>query len=147
LTGKERNTVGIAVALPVREVYTYSVPDHLATMAEVGRRTLVPFRNRKVIGYIIKKEIDPKDEGIKDILEFLDPGPLFNLNLVPFFQWMADYYLFPIGLLIQSALPAGINVTPFKTGRLTNEGISLIKSRQISSDERKSHLMFHFCRN
>jgi primosomal protein N' (replication factor Y) len=137
LTGKERNIVGIAVALPVREVYKYSVPDHLAPMAEVGRRALVPFRNRKVIGYIIKKEIDPKEEGIKDILEFLDPGPLFNDNLVPFFQWMADYYLFPIGLLIQSALPAGINVTPFKTGQLTNEGIALIKSRHISSDERK----------
>jgi len=135
LTGKDRYILGIAITLPVREVFSYSVPDNLVVMAEVGRRALVPFRNRKVIGYIIKKDLGTRDEGIKDILDILDPEPLFKDNLVPFFQWMADYYLFPIGLLVQSALPSGLNLTPFKSGRLTQAGMAVMKSLPASSSE------------
>jgi primosomal protein N' (replication factor Y) len=118
LTFKQRHILSVAVTLPVRGEYTYSVPDELVPPAAVavGCRIMVPFRNRKVIGYVLKKEIGEKGEGIKDIQDVLDSEPLFHDNLVPFFQWMADYYLFPIGLLIQSALPSGLNVAPGRSG-------------------------------
>jgi primosomal protein N' (replication factor Y) len=135
LTGKDRYILGVAITLPVREVFSYSVPDNLVAMAEVGRRVLVPFGSRKVIGYIIKKDLGTIDEGIKDILEILDPEPLFKDNLVPFFQWMADYYLFPIGLLVRSALPSGLNLTPYKSGRITQAGLAVMKSLPTSSIE------------
>ena len=139
MTGKDRHILGIAVTLPVREVFSYSVPDNLVARAEVGRRALVPFRNRSVIGYIIKKEVGTKDEGIgiKDILDILDTESLFKDNLVPFFQWMADYYLFPIGLLVQSALPTGLNAAPFKSGKLTKEGMAAMELLPSSSDEKR----------
>ena len=135
MTSRDRYILGVAITLPVREVFSYSVPDNLVAMAEIGRRALVPFRNRKVIGYIIKKDLGTRDEGIKDILEILDPEPLFKDNLVPFFQWMADYYLFPIGLLVQSALPSGLNLTPYKSGTITQAGLTAMKSLPASSIE------------
>ena len=135
MTGKDRYILGVAITLPVREIFSYSVPDNLIAMAEVGRRVLVPFRTRKVIGYIIKKDLGTRDEGIKDILDILDPEPLFKDNLVPFFQWMADYYLFPIGLLVQSALPSGMNLTPYKSGRITQAGLAAMKTLPASSIE------------
>ena len=98
---------------------------------------LVPFQNRKVTGYIIEKGPDNKEKDLKEILEVLDPEPLFHHNLVPFFKWMAGYYLYPIGRLIQSGLPGGLNVSSFKTGCLTEKGLAVLKSLRDHSDERK----------
>jgi primosomal protein N' (replication factor Y) (superfamily II helicase) len=128
----------IAVALPVRETYSYSIPASLQQRAGIGRRALVPFRNRKITGYIIGIEIQGQEEmkGIKDILDILDSEPLFHEKSVPFFKWMADYYMFPIGLLIRSALPGGLNATSFKSARLSDEGMKGIDAPDISPDER-----------
>ncbi len=136
LNGKH-TYLGIAVTLPVREIFSYAVPDHLVHMAQIGRRALVPFRNRNVIGYIVKKDFGTKKEEIKKILDILDPEPLFTENLVPFFQWMADYYLFPMGMLIRSALPTGLNVPQFKSAELTEKGMEAIKRLSSSSREAK----------
>ncbi len=107
-------------------------------MTKTGCRALVPFRNQRVIGYVLERETNilQRDEGIRDILDILDPEPLFHRNLVPFLEWMADYYLYPLGRLIQSALPTGLNVTPFQSGRLTVEGLEALNSFDISPDEK-----------
>lgn len=126
------------MTLPVRETYSYSVPDSLRQMSGIGRRAVVPFRNRKVIGYIIgiEKQGQEETKSIKDILDVLDSEPLFNEKLVPFFKWMADYYMFPIGLLIRSALPGGINATSYKSAQLSDKGMEVINTAGIPPDER-----------
>jgi primosomal protein N' (replication factor Y) len=125
------------VALPVRETFFYAVPDGLASKAEVGCRVRVPFRNRRVTGYILERVSENSEAGLKEILEILDPEPLFHSGLVPFFQWMADYYLYPIGRLIQSALPGGLNADPYKTGRLTEKGLKVLSGLPADSEERR----------
>ena len=135
-THNKNYILGIAVTLPVKEVFSYNVPDNLISTAKVGCRALVPFRNRKVIGYILGKEVWDGEKGLKDILDVLDPEPLFHHSIVPFFQWMSGYYLYPIGRLIQSALPGGLNVTPFKTGKITRKGLKALNSITTASDER-----------
>jgi len=137
LTPKDRYSLRIAVTLPVRDTFSYTVPDHLVSRADIGCRALVPFRNRKVIGYILEKEVTQNDNELKDILDILDPEPLFHHGIVPLFQWMADYYLHPLGRLIQSALPGGLNVTPFKTGQLTDKGQRALNALSVSSDEKR----------
>jgi len=127
----DKNSISVAVALPVSETFHYLIPDNLASKAEVGCRVLIPFRNRKVTGYILEKRSVDREEDLKEILDILDQEPLFHEGLVPFFRWMADYYRYPIGRLIQSALPGGLNVSPFKMGRLTEMGLSVLReSRQ-----------------
>ncbi|MBW1942463.1 MAG: primosomal protein N', partial [Deltaproteobacteria bacterium] len=125
----------IAVCLPVKETYTYSVPESLTSRAEIGCRVMVPFRNQQVTGYILeRKAMEPK--GLfKDIKEVLDGEPLFPEVMVPFFQWMSEYYLYPIGRLIRSALPAGINRSPFKSGRITEQGIRAMAVLEPRSKE------------
>jgi primosomal protein N' (replication factor Y) (superfamily II helicase) len=138
LSEKSDNILRIAVTLPVRETYSYTVPDSLQQMAGIGRRALVPFRNRKVIGYIIGIENGDQAgiKDIKDIHDILDSEPLFHERIVPFFQWMADYYMFPIGLLIRSALPGGINATSYKSASLSDKGMKGLNTPDISPDER-----------
>jgi len=51
---------------------------------------------------------------------------MFPRQMVPFFEWMAKYYLYPIGQVIQSALPGGLNEKIFKTAILTEKGMEAL---------------------
>ncbi|MBW1763197.1 MAG: primosomal protein N' [Deltaproteobacteria bacterium] len=127
----------MAVSLPVRETYSYAVPDHLVSRAGIGRRVLVPFGGRRVIGYILAKEdCDPKKE-LKEILDLPDQEPLFHESMVNFFQWMSYYYIYPIGRLIQSALPSGINETVYRIGHITDKGRTALDSQPLPPDRRE----------
>jgi primosomal protein N' (replication factor Y) len=100
--------VRIAVALPVAGTYTYKIPEHLSFLAEPGMRALVPFGQRSVTGYILGESAEMDLDSVKCILDILDEFPLFPASMVPFFEWIADYYLYPLGQVIQSALPGGL---------------------------------------
>jgi len=128
----------VAVCAPVENLYTYSVPGDLRPEIEVGKRVLVPFNNREVIGYIADIGLDDKDidYSLKDISDILDQKPLFGSNLIPFFRWISDYYLCPIGMVIQSALPGGLNALPFKSGTITDKGLAALDSSSIRPDQR-----------
>ncbi|MBK5100585.1 MAG: primosomal protein N', partial [Desulfobacteraceae bacterium] len=131
----------VAVTVPVKGTFFYSVPESLAPKAQVGCLVMVPFRNRKVTGFIVEN-IPPaqadrdKGQGLKNILEILDPEPFFHRQQVPFFEWMAHYYLHPIGQVIQSALPCGLDMTPFKTASLTDKGLAVLETLPAHSEER-----------
>src|SRR4030042_1166269 len=47
--------------------------------------------------------------------------------MVPFFEWMAEYYIHPIGRVIQSALPGGLNTKSYKTAFLTEKGLEVLE--------------------
>ena len=130
----------VAVSLPVKNTFHYAVPNRLLPAAKIGCRAKVPFRTRSVTGYILETGAKEPNESPKEIVDILDPEPLFHAGLVPFFQWMAEYYLFPIGRLIQSALPGGLNVTAFKTAKLTSKGRDVLKLLPSHSDEKQALL-------
>ncbi len=125
----------VAVAVNVKGSFLYSIPEHLESMARVGCRVFVPFGNRKVTGYVLEKGEGQGDHELKDISEVLDPEPLFHEQEVPFFEWMADYYLHPVGRVIQSVLPGGLNAAPFKSARLTEKGLSVLDRVPAGSQE------------
>ena len=125
----------IALALPVRETFDYSVPERLASGARVGCRVHVKFRNRTVTGYIVEIREDGPAEGLKEIDEILDPEPLFHPAWVRFLSWAADYYLYPLGRFIQAALPGGLNVHPFVCCELTPSGAEVLARLGTKSQE------------
>lgn len=105
--------------------FDYLLPRSLADRARVGCRVTAPFNNRRVTGYILEtslREETPELLGLKEILDVLDDEPLFHEEMVPFFEWMADYYLHPLGRVIQCALPGGLSVRSYKAARLTEAG-------------------------
>ncbi len=102
--------VEVAVALPAEHTFDYQVPRNLSPVAEIGKRVLVPFGKRRVTGYIIREKTSSDREDVKDILQILDDLPLFGPSMVPFYQWVSNYYHYPLGKVIKGALPAGITV-------------------------------------
>lgn len=120
--------VKIAVCAPVWGTYTYRVPPSLAALAEAGRRVMVPFGNRTVTGFVLSEDGNETGMELKEIQRIFDEPPLFGPAMVPLFEWMADYYFHPPGQVIESVLPAGLNVNPFQCAVLTKEGECALKS-------------------
>jgi primosomal protein N' (replication factor Y) len=115
--------IEVAVALPVQRTYTYSVPAAYQAQLQPGKRTLVPFGRRRVTGYVLGALAPPEDGlEIKAVLDILDAQPLFPAAMIPFFKWVADYYLHPLGEVIKAALPQGINLCDRAVLSLTPEG-------------------------
>jgi len=101
--------ISVAVSLPVINSYTYKVPDHLKACWSPGMRVLVPFKNRRVTGYIISGQETCKGFKAKKILDILDDHPLFPESEISFFKWIAGYYIHPLGEVIKAALPSGLD--------------------------------------
>ena len=95
----------MAVALPLRETYSYALPDGLAAGSLVGCRVTVPFGWRKATGFVLGEGPPDTDQPLRPLLDISEEDPLFHSSAVPFLEWVASYYLYPIGLLIQSVAP------------------------------------------
>jgi primosomal protein N' (replication factor Y) len=102
--------VNVAVSIPSAGPFTYGVPDGMEGRIAVGKRALVPLGRRHVTGYIV--EIVPSTEisSVKNIVDLLDEEPLFDEETLAFYQWTAEYYVYPMGKALQAALPGGIDV-------------------------------------
>ena len=140
MTGNStKRTISVAVCAPVENLFTYRVPAELWPDAGVGKRVLAPFNNRAVIGYIMDTGTgdDAPDYEIKDISDILDQTPLFNERMIPFFRWISEYYLCAIGMVIQSALPGGLNVLPFRSGSITEKGLKALETLSVKPEQTK----------
>lgn len=131
----------VGIALPLKKTLHYSIPPHLRPLCEIGKRVLVPLGKRKVTGYLLKicPSLPPGIKApIKNILDVLDDSPLFDEGMLQFFRWAADYYLAPLGEVIKTALPSGINWESYYHLSLTQEGRRVAASS--SPGRRTSHI-------
>ncbi len=129
--------IDVAVALPVYNTYTYSVPPDLYLFVSIGKRVLVPFGQRRITGYILgpRKNIGPNK--LKLILDILDEKPLFPSSMIPFFKWIADYYMHPIGDVIKCALPGGLNIYDLANIAITEKGEKALNENLITPFEKE----------
>ncbi|MFC1516896.1 DEAD/DEAH box helicase [Thermodesulfobacteriota bacterium] len=127
--------IEVAVALPVYQTFTYQVPEHLVSFTTAGKRMLVPFGTRTVTGYSLGPGAVADRKEIKAIYDVLDEAPLFPSNMIPFFRWIADYYMYPIGDVIKTALPGGINYYDLVTFDITGEGEKAMREGSVTPME------------
>ncbi len=129
--------IAVAVTLPLHPMYTYSVPEALVDLAVAGKRVLVPFGKRRITGYICGPGQPDETHTIRPISEVLDQAPLFPENMLPFFQWAADYYMHPLGEVIKTALPGGLNVYDVATFSITEKGRAALDGKDAIDTERQ----------
>ena len=114
--------IEVAIALPVFQTFTYSVPESFAEFMATGKRVLVPFGQRRVTGYVFGQSQGSNTKEIKSILDILDEVPLFPSSMVPFFKWISDYYKYPVGQVVKNALPGGLNIRDYASVAITEKG-------------------------
>ncbi len=124
--------IEVAVPLPVYQTYTYRLPPQFEGIAQAGMRVLVPFGRRQVTAYVLGPgEPPPGAAPVKAIKDVLDEAPLFPDTMAPLFKWTADYYLHPLGQVIQTALPGGLTVQEQALYRLTDLGRGILEQPEV----------------
>lgn len=105
--------VSVLLALPLREYYTYSVPESLAAQVKIGVRVIVNFGAKKFYSGIIVDifENDSINFQVKDIEEILDSEPICNQSQFDFWKWISFYYMCSEGEVMNAALPSGLKIT------------------------------------
>ena len=98
--------------LPLEGTFTYSVPQDLEYKIKVGMRVVVPCGQKKTYTALCVEVTDKKpDIGVKNIkciYSVLDDMPMLLPQQLKLWQWMADYYMCPLGDIYKAALPAGL---------------------------------------
>jgi primosomal protein N' (replication factor Y) len=100
----------VILPLPLDGMFTYSVPPSLEEQVQRGVRVLVPLgRNKTYVGIVSEKHNRaPEGYQTKDILQVLDMTPILLDSQLRLWQWIADYYMSPIGEVYKAALPSGL---------------------------------------
>lgn len=105
----------VAVPLPLDNNFHYRVPSELVDRIKPGVRVFVPFGRRKLTAYVLGFSTPPPDQILKDLLAVLDDEPLWTAGDLSFFHWTANYYFHPLGEVLKTALPTGINLQSKKS--------------------------------
>ncbi len=127
----------VVLALPLHKSLDYQVPPPLRDVVAVGSRVLVPLERRKVTGYVVAVKDSSEIENIKPIEEVLDLLPLFGPSDLIFFKWISSYYFSPLGEVIKTALPSGINVKTNHYLSLTPQGKERLQDSTLSPAEKE----------
>lgn len=119
----------VAVDIPLFKALTYAVPAELDGLLQPGHLVQVPFRNRSKTGLVLSVDETLEDESIaskiRDIVDLVDAEPLLDERNIEFLQFIADYYLAPIGQVVRLALPSFVRLEGMKHYRLVDGASSV----------------------
>ena len=100
----------VILPVPLEGTFTYAVPQQLQGQVAAGMRVLVPFGRSKSYVGIVARLHDEQPEGyeVKPLAQLMDRQPILLDGQMLLWQWMADYYMAPLGDVMKAALPAGL---------------------------------------
>src|SRR5215472_11796017 len=100
------------------EELSYEVPPAMNDALSVGHRVLIPLRSRKVTGIVLEISQEPATEPLKQILEILEPRPLYDASHLRLLAFLASYYMTSLGDAYRSVIPSVARVESRQSYRL-----------------------------
>lgn len=102
--------VDVLLPLPLEGLYTYAVPTEMEGRVSFGMRVMVPLGKTKTyVAMAVRVHQDkPQATSLKSILQVLDQHPVLLPEQYRLWQWIAHYYMSPLGDVLKAALPAGL---------------------------------------
>ena len=111
----------VALPVPLDRVFTYAVREE--QRPQRGARVIAPFRNEKLIGVVTGlSDKAPADFEARYLEAVLDEEPLLSEPLMALGEWMAQYYLAPLGEVLRGMLPLMAEVRRTVYYRITDLG-------------------------
>lgn len=100
----------IILPVPLEGLFTYAISERLLGRITFGMRVLVNFGPKKTYVGIVAKTHDnePKGYKTKEIIDIADEQPMLLDKQFKLWQWIAEYYLSPIGDIYKAAMPSGL---------------------------------------
>ncbi|MBF7682278.1 primosomal protein N' [Acinetobacter sp. B5B] len=102
--------IRVAVPVPIHDCFDYEVSAQQYADLKIGMRVSVPFGRQTCVAIVIEKialdtELSTQFK-LKKITDILDQKPLLDQHILKLLIWSAQYYMYPLGEVIQSAFPA-----------------------------------------
>jgi primosomal protein N' (replication factor Y) (superfamily II helicase) len=99
---------------------TYAIPPALEGRVECGHRVIVPLRSRRLTGIVteVGQGLEAGAGELKPILELPESRPLYDRAHLGLIEFMASYYMVPLGDAMQSVVPAAARIESRKVFRL-----------------------------
>ena len=99
--------IRVALPLPLDRLFTYRL-DADAPAPPRGGRVVVEFRRRRLVGFAIETTAEePEGVRLKPVERVLDTEPVISDTEWSLAEWMARYYVAPIGLVLRLFYPPG----------------------------------------
>ena len=102
--------VEVALPVPLRQTFSYRVPEMLTHLPQKGMRVKVPFGRQQLIGLVTgtSDTCNLKPNQIKYLIALLDNEPLLPDPLYKLTNWAAKYYFCSVGQMMSQALPVAL---------------------------------------
>ena len=136
----------VALPVPLDRTFTYAIgADQRPTR---GGRVIAPFRNEKLIGIVtVSDAVAPTDFDARELEAVLDNEPILSEHLLKLAEWIAQYYLAPLGEVLRGMLPLMAEVRRTVYYHITDLGRDVfagsidgeIKSRNSRKSSSKRH--------
>jgi primosomal protein N' (replication factor Y) len=124
--------------LPLKEEFTYGIPEHFQGQVQIGTRVMAPFGPRKITGYVVGlSDHSEGDFEIKFIQDLPDGVPVISEELLTLTRWVADYYNAGWGEVIKAALPGGIDEDHHELFFLTDKGEAALLQHSLPQNALK----------
>jgi primosomal protein N' (replication factor Y) len=127
----------VAVPVPLDRFFTYAVG---GAAPAIGARVLVPFRNEKLAGVVVRLHDEPPPVEAKPLIGILDAEPVLSPELMELGRWIAQYYLAPVGEVLRSMLPLMGEVRRRVLYRITDTGRQVLAAGAEQGASRRSRL-------
>ena len=121
----------VAVPTPVHRTFTYSYHSPILP----GSRVSLSFGKQKLIGVVLKQIDEPSvDYKIRPISSLIDEtSPILSKSLIDIALWISAYYFAPIGEVIKTMVPIGLNVKKDNSYLLSLDSLSLVEQNETYS--------------
>ncbi|MDX1947155.1 MAG: primosomal protein N' [Pirellulaceae bacterium] len=107
----EQVAAEVVFAEPPHGPFDYLVPPAFEAKLRPGQRVEVPLGrgNRPIVGYCTHVATRPAGpRPLKPVARVVDSQPLLSAAMLRLAAWMSDYYLCPLGQVLQAIVPAGV---------------------------------------
>src|SRR5580692_4390573 len=91
----------VALPVPLDRAFTYALNGEVPG---VGCRVLVPFRNEKLAGVVMRVHDDAPPVEAKALIAILDREAIVSGPLLELARWMAQYYIAPLAEVLRVVL-------------------------------------------
>src|SRR5882757_2923355 len=133
----------VALPVPLDQLFTYSVNGATSgSEPVVGARVLVPFSGQKLMGVVVRVHEDAPDDGfeIKPVQQVLDETAILPAELMKLAEWIAQYYVAPLGEVLRGMLPLTAEVKRHFFYRIAEAGRKVLYEGAAKGSSRRSKL-------
>ncbi len=129
----------VALPVPLDQTFTYAVN---SVVPAVGARVLVPFSGQRLMGVVVRvhDEAPEDDFEIKPVQQVLDETAILPDELMKLAQWIAQYYVAPLGEVLRGMLPLAAEVKRHFSYRIADAGRRVLYEGAEKGSSRRSKL-------